>query len=98
MHATYRKLKVNPGMAAEVAALIEAEYLPLLDGVPGFHSYTLVELGDDEITSVGVFDDEASAAEANTKAQAWVAERLRPYVASPLEAREGAVLVNFLSD
>lgn len=29
MHATYRRIKVQPGKAAEVAALIEAEYLPL---------------------------------------------------------------------
>lgn len=94
MHATYRKLKVNPNAAAEVAALIESEYLPLLNDVPGFLSYTLVELVDDEITSIGVFETEQSAAEANAKAQSWVAERLRPLVASPLEAAEGAVLVH----
>ncbi|MFI7588213.1 antibiotic biosynthesis monooxygenase [Spongisporangium articulatum] len=96
MFATYRKLKVNPGSAAEVAALIQAEYMPLLDDVPGFVSYTLVDLGDDEITSIGVFQSAESAAEANARAKSWVGERLSPFVATPLDAREGAVLVNYL--
>lgn len=96
MHATYRKLRVNPGVAEEVAELIQAEYLPLLDDVPGFIAYTLVDIGGDEITSIGVFESPESAAEANTRAQSWVAERLKPFIASPLEAKDGPVLVRYL--
>lgn len=93
MHATYRRIKVKSGKAAEVAALIEAEYLPLIESSAGYVSYTLVGLGDDEVASLGVFADPASAAEANEKAKAWTAERLGPLVSSPLEARAGEVLV-----
>lgn len=95
MYATFRRIRTAPGAAKEVAALIEAEYLPMLDAVAGFLSYTLVDLGDDEISSVGVFTTAASAEEANAKAKAWTAERLAPLVASPLEARAGEVLVEF---
>lgn len=94
MHATYRRIKVKPGKAAEVAALIEAEYLPLIEGSHGYVSYTLVGLGDDEVASLGLFADPASAAEANEKAKAWTAERLGPLVSSPLEVRAGDVLVS----
>jgi len=93
MHATLRRLKVQSGKAAEVAALIQAEYLPVLNQVEGFVSYTLVDLGDDEISSIGVFRTGDGAREANDRAQTWVAERLAAYVASPLEARDGTVLV-----
>ncbi len=93
MHATYRRIKVKPGKAAEVAALIEAEYLPLIEGSAGYVSYTLVGLGDDEVASLGLFADQASAEEANEKARSWTAERLGPLVLSPLEARAGQVLV-----
>jgi hypothetical protein len=46
--------QTQPGQAAEVARLIETQYLPQIEGVDGFVSYTLIDLGDDEISSVGV--------------------------------------------
>ena len=46
MHATLRRIKTQPGRAAEVARLIEAEYLPQIEGVDGFISYTLIDLGE----------------------------------------------------
>lgn len=94
MHATLRRIQVQPGQAAEVARLIETEYLPQIEQVDGFVGYTLVDLGADQITSIGVFADEASADKANALAQAWTAANLAPYVASPLEAHAGTVLVN----
>ena len=54
MHATLARIKEQPGQTAEVARLIEAEYLPQIEGVEGFVSYTLVDLGDDEISSAGI--------------------------------------------
>ena len=94
MYATLRRIKTQPGQAADVARLIEAEYLPQVEGVEGFISYTLVDLGDDEISSVGVFTSEASAHHANETAKSWTAKTLAPYVASPLEARAGSVLID----
>jgi len=94
MHATVRRLKTQPGKAGEVAELIRAEYVPLLDSVDGFVSYTLLGLADDEISSVGVFESPAAAAEANDLARTWTTDRLGPYVAERLEAREAEVLVH----
>ena len=94
MHATLRRIKVQPGQAAEVARLIETEYVPQIEGVPGFVSYTLVDLGDDEVSSLGVFADAASAEQANDLARNWTAQSLAPYVASPLDARAGSVLID----
>ena len=94
MHATLRRIKTQPGQAAEVARLIESEYLPKIESVEGFISYTLVDLGDDEISSVGVFSDQSGAEQANEAARSWTAEVLAPYVASPLDARAGSVLVD----
>jgi hypothetical protein len=45
------------------------------------------------VAGIGLFTSAQSAEEANTAARAWTAERLAPLVASPLEARAGAVLV-----
>jgi hypothetical protein len=98
MHATFRRIQVNPGKAADVAELIGTEYVAMLNGIDGFVSYTLVDVGDDEVASIGLFTSPESAEEANTAARAWTAERLAPLVASPLEARAGAVLVAARAD
>ena len=98
MHATLRRIKTQPGRAAEVARLIEAEYLPQIEGVDGFISYTLIDLGNDEISSLGIFTSEASAQQANAAAHTWTSETLAPFVASPLDARAGSVLIHHSSD
>jgi hypothetical protein len=94
MHATLRRMKCATGKAAEVAGLIETEYVPQLADVVGVVSYTLVHLGDDVITSLGVFTSEPSAIEANQLAQAWAKDRLSALGAAPLEAADGDVLVH----
>lgn len=94
MHATMRRIRTQPGQTAEVARLIEEQYLPKIEGLDGFVSYTLVDLGGDEISSVGVFADRRSAEQANEAARSWTAEVLAPLVASPLDATAGSVLVD----
>ena len=94
MHATLRRLKCAAGQAHEVGRLIEAEYIPQLADVPGVVSYTLVDLGDDVVTSLGIFTSEASAVQANDLAQAWARSRLADLGAAPLEAQEGEVLTH----
>jgi hypothetical protein len=74
MLATLRRIKTQPGPAAEVARLIEAEYLPQIEGVDGFISYTLIDLGNDEISSLGIFTSEARAQQANAAAHTWTSE------------------------
>jgi hypothetical protein len=94
MHATIRSIKVKPNSSAKVGALIESEYVPLIRQVEGFVSYTLIDLGGDEVRSLGVFTDEAGARRANDVARDWTARRLADLVDSPLDAREGTVLVD----
>jgi hypothetical protein len=95
VHATFRRIKTKPGMAAEVGRLIKSGYLPLMADVSGFVSYTLVDLGDDEVSSIGIFTSAESAEQANELARSWTAQTLGRYVDSPLEARAGSVLVSY---
>ncbi len=98
MHATLRRLRCAPGKAGDVAELIEAEYVPQLRDVEGVVSYTLVDVGEDEISSLGVFESEPAAATANDLAVAWARERLASLGAAPLDASDGLVLVHHTFD
>jgi hypothetical protein len=77
MYATLRRLRCNPGRAADVGRLIEAEYVPQLADVEGVLSYTLVAVGDDEVTSMEPPPVQASGsipAAARTTARAGTAQ------------------------
>jgi hypothetical protein len=99
MHASLRRLQCAPGQAREVARLIEDEYVPKLEEVPGTVSYTLVQAGDDVVTSLGVFATAEGAERANALAREWAGQRLADLGTAPLEAGDGEVLVHavFLS-
>jgi hypothetical protein len=96
MHATLRRLQCAPGKAPDVAQLIEAEYVPQLKDVEGVVSYTLVDVGEDAISSLGVFENESAATTANDLAVAWAKERLASLGAAPLDASDGVVLVHHI--
>jgi hypothetical protein len=96
MHATLRRLKCMPGRAEEVAELIESEYLPLLSQIAGVISYTLVHIGDDEITSLGMFTSHESAVQANALAKTLSAKHhLQDLSREPLDLITGEVMTHF---
>ncbi|HEX4063447.1 MAG TPA: hypothetical protein VHY58_20730 [Streptosporangiaceae bacterium] len=70
------------------------EHKPQLSGVEGTVSYTLVYLGQDEITSLGVFMSQESAQRANEPAVTWAKQRLADLGAAPPEAHDGDVLTH----
>jgi hypothetical protein len=94
MHATLRRLRCAPGKTSEVARLIETEYVPQLEDVEGVVSYTLVDVGEDQISSLGVFRTIEAATQANDLAREWAKDRLAALGTAPLEASEGVVLLN----
>jgi hypothetical protein len=98
VHATLRRLQCAPGKASDVADLIEAEYVPQLKNVDGVVSYALVDIGEDEVSSLGVFESESAATTANDMAVAWAKDRLASLGAAPLDASQGVVLVHHLFD
>jgi hypothetical protein len=98
MHATLRRLRCAPGKASAVAQLIEAEYVPQLEAVDGVVSYTLVDVGEDEISRLGVVHSESAATSANDLAVAWAKDRLASLGAAPLDASQGVVLVHHVFD
>lgn len=92
MYATVRSSQVKEGKVAEVARLIENEYVRLINDVPGFAGYTLIHLEDGRVASIGLFADKESAEKANEIAQEWYQRTLAPLVDPPLDAHAGEVL------
>jgi hypothetical protein len=74
MYATVREYN-NVGETAELNRRLNEEFIPVLQGLPGFVAYYWVDVGEEggRMCSVSVFDSLESAEASNEAAREWVA-------------------------
>jgi hypothetical protein len=94
MYANIRHRTFHHGKAAEAAKQIEAGATPIASQVPGFISFTVVQTGEDTLTTIGLFENQAAAEAAGPQVVAWVDQHLSDSVAGPAEISNGPVLVH----
>jgi hypothetical protein len=76
MFATIRRYEgVDKSRTDELVKQVEETLKPKLSGLPGFEGYYLVDSGDGVMTSIGLFDTSAHAAESTELASAWVRDQ-----------------------
>ncbi len=94
IYAVVRRGKPNPGSLKELARRIQNSQMPTIRTIPGFISFTLVSLGNDEGASLSLFETQEAAAEANRFADEWVRQNLADLSPGPPEISEGEVLIH----
>jgi len=94
MYASIRRGQANPGAAVEVAQRIKENFVPIISQVPGLVAYYVVNLGDDMLATISIFEDQAGAEDSARRAADWVKRDLAPLMASPLEIMVGEVVVH----
>jgi hypothetical protein len=93
MYAAIRSAQAAPSAAPEIAHRIERSFLPTVSSLPGFQGYYVVTTADDVVTTISLFDNQASVEESSRRASAWVAQNLSGLVVSPLHVTAGEVAV-----
>ena len=97
MYAAIRQAKAKTGKAEELATRIKEGAIPIICDVEGFMAYYVVYAPDDTVTAISVFNNFASAEEANRRALAWAEENLAPLLIGPATAVAGPVIVHTLA-
>ena len=97
MYAAIRQAKARTGKAEELATRIKEGAIPIISDVEGFIAYYVVYAPDDTVTAISIFNNFASAEEANKRALAWIDENLEPLLAGPATAMAGPVIVHTLA-
>jgi len=97
MYAAIRQAKAKSGTAEELARRVKEGAIPIISAVEGFIAYYVVYAGDDTVTAISIFNNFASAEEANKRALAWIEEHLGPLLAEPAKAVAGPVIVHTLA-
>jgi hypothetical protein len=86
-----RTLKADRS-AEELLALIRDGFVPLVEDVPGFNLYFVATNPETRgLFSVGVFEDEAGAAESNQRAAEWVPLNAPDFLEGGPDVHEGPI-------
>ncbi len=93
MFASIRRYRTDPDSTAEIAQQAKESFLPLLQKLPGFVAYYVVDGGGGVMTSISLFDSKDSADASNRQAADWAAEHLAQLVPLPPDTTAGEVVV-----
>ncbi len=75
----------------DLSDLVREQYLPIVESVPGFVAFYLVDPGDGLATSITICEDKGGADEATSRAVDWVQERALDLIESGPAVVTGAV-------
>lgn len=78
--------------ARELDRRVMEALIPKLRRFDGFHSYSIVDLGNKRVMSISVFDTRAQAEEATMQVRSLVREHLSDLLPNPPEVMIGEVL------
>ncbi len=95
-----RRYHLKPGATFDdVDTIVNAEFVPLMQGVPGFIQYLLINIGDNEQLTFSVFADEAGADEATEISRDWAPVAVGHLVEMPaFEVISGPIALEATAD
>jgi heme-degrading monooxygenase HmoA len=93
MYTAIRKYYVIPGRGDELIQRVQGGFVPIISEVSGFVAYYLLEVRNDEIVSISIFDTRTGAEESTRRAATWVEKNIASLIQGLPEITVGAVKV-----
>jgi heme-degrading monooxygenase HmoA len=93
MYASIRKYDIIPGTAEEFLRRVQQGFVPLISQVSGFRAYYVLQVGDDQVISVSLFDSQSGAEESVRRAADWVAKNISSFIQGLPEIAVGHVRI-----
>jgi hypothetical protein len=75
----------------DLSELVKEQFLPIVESVPGFVAFYVVDPGDGLVTTITICDDKGGADEATSRTAEWVQERALDLIESGPAVVTGAV-------
>ena len=76
----------------DLSELVNEQFLSIVESVPGFVAFYLVDPGDGLATAITICDDKGGVDEATSRAAEWVQERALDLIESGPAVVTGAVI------
>jgi heme-degrading monooxygenase HmoA len=94
MYTVIRKYDLVPGTVEEFIKHVQKSLVPIINRVPGFREYSLVEVGDNEVVAISIFDSLADAKISARQTAGWVAEHTELFFQGYSKPMVGQVMVH----
>jgi hypothetical protein len=94
MYTVIRKYDLIPETVEEFIQNVQKSLVPILNQVPGFREYSLVEIGDNEVVAISIFDSFADAKASARQIAVWVAEHTDSFFQGFSKPMAGEVIVH----
>lgn len=91
MYMMIRKYYIIPGTVGQWMQRVQEGLMPLVREVPGFIAYYDLEVRDDEVVSISIFETQAGAEASRQRATTWFLEQLAPLLQTFPEITAGQV-------
>ncbi len=91
MYISIRRYNVKHDSVNEVIERAEKGFVPIISEAPGFLMYDLVDTGNDTLTTISTFQNQAEAENSNVLAAGWVKENLSSLITEPPTIMSGRV-------
>jgi hypothetical protein len=93
MFTIVRKFRLARGAQGEVTRRVKEHFVALMQELPGFRAYYLLDGGPDVLVSIRVFDSADEALRSNEVAENWMRDNVLEFVRGMPEVMAGSVLV-----
>jgi heme-degrading monooxygenase HmoA len=93
MYASIRKYYIISGTTEEFLRRVQQGFVPLISQGSGFRAYYVLQVRDDEVISVSLFDSQAGAEESVRRAADWVAKNISSFIQGLPEIAVGHVRI-----
>lgn len=93
MYIVIRSYDLFPGKREEFIQRVQERLVPLLNRVPGFRAFTLMEAGDNHVTFISTFNKFADAKASARLTNDWHTEHLNVFIQGYTRIAAGQVRV-----
>jgi heme-degrading monooxygenase HmoA len=93
MYIVIRSYDLIPGMREEFIQRVQERLVPLLNHVPGFRAFTLMEAGDNNVIFISTFNKFADAKASARLTNDWHTEHLNVFIQGYTRVAAGQVRV-----
>ena len=94
MYVVIRKYDLVPGTVEEFIQDVQKSLVPVINRVPGLREFSMVEVADNEVVAISIFDSLDDAKVSARQTAGWVAEHTELFFQGFSKAMAGQVRVH----
>ncbi len=92
MYVVVRRYKAKPGAVEEIARQAREGFMPLVKEVPGFVAHYGINVGNNVVLTISIFQDQAGTEQSSRLAAQWIEQHIASLYEGPPQITAGEVV------